>query len=121
MYQVLALDNDPAMRELLALAIQHQGMNPRLASSVEEAEAELLAGDIDIMLLDLNLGGGHTGVSLALEWQQRGCLVPFTVVTGTPNHPALLDLDGMPEYHGLLAKPFPIPDLLSCLQNMAPS
>lgn len=109
------------MRELLALAIQHQGMNPRMASSVSEAEAELAVGDVDMMLLDLNLGGGHTGVSLALEWKQRGCLVPFVVVTGTPNHPSLADVDGMAEYHGLLAKPFPIPDLLSHLQKMAPS
>ena len=109
------------MRDLLAMAVQRQGMNPRPASTVEEAEKELLMGDIDMMLLDLNLGGGHTGVSLALEWHQRGCLVPFTVVTGTPNHPALTELDGVTEYCGLLAKPFPIPDLLSCLQKMAPS
>lgn len=109
------------MRDLLVLAIQHQGMNPRPAASVVEAERQLEAGDIDMMLLDLNLGGGHTGVSLALEWQQRGCLVPFVIVTGTPNHPSLIDLEGVAEYRGLLSKPFPIPDLLASLQKMTPS
>jgi DNA-binding NtrC family response regulator len=119
--QVLVLDNDPAMRDLLALAIQHQEMNPRLAGSVTEAEQELAKGDLDMMVLDLNLGGGHTGVSLALDWQKRGCLIPFVIVTGTPKHESLAELNGLNQYFGLLPKPFPIVDLLASLREMAPS
>ncbi len=107
------------MRELLALAVQHQGMNPRPAASVEDAEREIAVGDVDMMLLDLNLGGGHTGVSLALEWRERGCLLPFVIITGTPQHPSLSELEGMEEYCGLLSKPFPMPDLLNQLSAMA--
>mgnify|MGYP003956227077 CR=1 FL=1 len=107
------------MRDLFALALQQVGMQACPAGTATQAEKVMSKGDLDFMIVDLNLGGGHTGVSLALDWHKRGCLLPFMVVTGTPEHSSLASLNGLPGFQGVLSKPFPIDELLIRLRKMA--
>lgn len=112
MARFLVLDNDRAMRGLLTLAVEREGHEVLQAGTVEEAEAALeMAGSVDGMLLDLHLGGGHSGVSVVARWREVDRLAPFFVVTGTPEDESLAQLDGEPRFHGVLAKPFLIDEL----------
>ena len=54
------------MRGLLALVLERGGHDVVQAGTVEEADAALAdSPEVDGMLLDLHLGGGHSGVSVA--------------------------------------------------------
>lgn len=112
MARFLVLDNDRAMRGLLTLAVERGGHEVLQAGTVDEAEAALeTGGPVDGMLLDLHLGGGHSGVSVVARWRASERLAPFFVVTGTPEDESLAQLDGEPHFQGVLAKPFPIDEL----------
>ncbi|MCH2101069.1 MAG: response regulator [Planctomycetes bacterium] len=114
MARLLVLDNDYSMRSLLALAVERGGHEVVQAGTVDEAEVALdaAAGPVDGMLLDLHLGGGHSGVSVVARWRASQRLTRFLVVTGTPEDPSLAELEGDEFFQGVLAKPFSIEDLL---------
>lgn len=101
------------MRGLLALALERGGHEVVQAGTVDEADAALADGaQVDGMLLDLHLGGGHSGVSVVERWSESEQLAPFLVVTGTPEDPSLAKLDGEALFQGVLGKPFLIDELL---------
>ena len=107
------LDNDRSMRGLLALALERGGHEVVQAGTADEADAALAEGEkVDGMLLDLHLGGGHSGVSVVARWSESKQLAPFLVVTGTPEDPSLASLDGEELFQGVLGKPFMIDELL---------
>lgn len=119
MARILVLDNDRAMRGLLAIAVERGGHEVLQAGTVDEAESALrAAGPADGMLLDLHLGGGHSGVSVVERWRESEWLAPFLVVTGTPEDHSLSRLDGEPRFHGVLAKPFLIEELLQRVEAL---
>jgi DNA-binding response OmpR family regulator len=113
MSRILVFDNDRAMRELLSMAIGQAGFDAVAVGDVAQAEAELADSKVEAMLLDLHLGGGHTGVSLIEQWRQRGWNQPFLMITGTPEHPSLAQLSGLPGFHGVLPKPFLMDELIA--------
>lgn len=101
------------MRGLLALVLERGGHDVVQAGTVEEADAALAdSPEVDGMLLDLHLGGGHSGVSVVERWSESKQLAPFLVVTGTPEDASLAKLDGEEFFQGVLAKPFMIDELL---------
>lgn len=113
------LDNDQAMRGLLQLALERNGFQVHPAATAADAERVLAAAStIDAMLLDLHLGGGHSGVSLVRDWREAGALAPFLVVTGTPEDPSLAELDHEPMFRGVLAKPFLLDELVARVQQI---
>ncbi len=109
--RVLVLDNDASLGELLALALERGGVEPRVVSRATEAEEVLQDGAVDFLVLDLNLGGGDSGERLALRWHEAGLLVPFLMLTGTPLDERLSLLEGLPGFRGVLAKPFSVLEL----------
>lgn len=110
------------MRGLLALAVERGGHQVLQAGSVDEADAALdAAGAVDGMLLDLHLGGGHSGVSVVERWRGSGRLAPFLVVTGTPEDASLAQLEGEALFRGVLGKPFLIDELLSRVEALPES
>jgi DNA-binding response OmpR family regulator len=112
MSRILVFDNDRAMRELLSMAIGQAGFTAVPVGEVADAEYQLAECGVDALLLDLHLGGGHSGVSLVTQWRERGWTHPFLIITGTPEHPSLSQLDGLVGFHGVLPKPFPIVELI---------
>lgn len=119
MARILVLDNDRAMRELLCEALRRGGHQALPAGRADEAESLLAEEPVDGMLLDLNLGGGHTGASLVERWSAASRLAPFLIVTGTPEHPELDALGRIDSFRGVVAKPFDLGDLLTRVGELA--
>ena len=63
--RVLLVDDDPLMTSLLRDVLEQKGFEVNAASSVADARDALVAFDPDIALIDLELGGGPSGVDMA--------------------------------------------------------
>lgn len=121
--RVLVLDNDRTMRELISFALRVRGLETLAVGTKEEAEAAFR--DVDGLLLDFHLGGGHVGSEVARMWAAEGRLPPFWVVTGMPEDPEVQALKELKELVAVVGKPFSLLDLAegveATLRNLAPS
>jgi len=63
--RVLVVEDEPLMSSLLADVISGHGFTVRTASDVARARREIDAFDPDMLLLDVSLGEGPTGIHLA--------------------------------------------------------
>lgn len=63
MTSVLVVEDDATFRSTLARDLGSRGYTVRVASSVEDAIAALVAGRFDVLLTDLRLGG-RDGIDL---------------------------------------------------------
>lgn len=100
---LLVVDDDPAVRQVVANTLTRAGLTP--FTLVEDAEAALAAveqGSFDLALLDLVLQGS-TGVTLARMLEKRG--IPVVFVTGCTD-PSLLDVAVDVHPRGFVTKPF---------------
>ncbi len=116
---VLVLDNDPSLQDFFRFALERLGLRVVAVGSREEAEPELRAGRVALLLLDLNLGGGSSGVGLVRLWRGAGLLPEFLVITGTPGDPRLEELQGVPGFQGVVGKPFEILELGERIRKLA--
>ncbi|MFQ5748660.1 MAG: response regulator [Planctomycetota bacterium] len=116
---VLVLDNDPSLQDFFRFALERLELRVVAVGSREEAEPELRAGRVALLLLDLNLGGGASGVTLVRTWRAAGLLPAFLVITGTPDDSRLEELQGVPGFQGVVAKPFEILELGQRIRKLA--
>jgi DNA-binding response OmpR family regulator len=77
---VLIVDDDPAIRELLRDCLEPEGFRVSEASDSSGLHAALARGNIDLVTLDLMLGG-ENGLALAAEVRARHA-VPIVMITG---------------------------------------
>ena len=68
-------------------------------------------GDVDVCVIDVSLPGGENGIALAEEVAAKGCAV--VLMTGDHSHFETVEKSG----HRFLYKPFPVPTLLSVVQE----
>ena len=75
--RVLLVDDDPLMTSLLRDVLEQKGFEVNAASSVADARDALVAFDPDIALIDLELGGGPSGVDMAhlIHTQHPGVVI----------------------------------------------
>ena len=78
--QVLVIDDEPAVRQILAAAVAKGGHSVDQASSVAEARAKLAKGDVDVALCDVKLPDG-SGLDLLRESRAGGLDTPFVMIT----------------------------------------
>jgi two-component system, OmpR family, response regulator len=100
---ILVVDDDPAIRELLRDCLEPEGFRVSEAANSAAMQAILTAGHIDLVTLDLMLGG-ENGLSLARDIRSRHD-VPIVMITGkgdTIDRVVGLEL-GADDY---IAKPF---------------
>lgn len=100
---LLVVDDDPAMRQVVANTLTRAGLTP--FTLVEDADAAVEAAErrsFDLALLDLVLPGS-SGVTLARMLERRG--IPVLFVTGCAE-PALLDVAVDVRPRGFVTKPF---------------
>ncbi len=64
--EILVVEDDPSLRELTASAIQDMGFSVRSAASAEAADQWMSSGELDVVLLDIDLPRIN-GVEF-LEW-----------------------------------------------------
>jgi len=83
--RVLLVDDDPLMTRLLWEVLEQRGFEVAAAHSVANARDALLAFDPDIALIDLEMGGGPSGVDMAHLIHERHPGVVIIILTRYPD------------------------------------
>src|SRR5579883_2593866 len=69
--RVLLVDDDESVRVTLGAVLQQKGYHVRQAATVQEARALLEDDDFEVMVADLRLDEGHTGLEMVSEALNR--------------------------------------------------
>ena len=115
--RVLVVEDDPELAGLLRDGLREHRIDPTLAASFSDGREQALAGDYDVVILDVRLPGG-TGFELCADLRRSGVTVPVLMLT------ALDAIDdrvrglavGADDY---LTKPFAFRELVARLQALA--
>jgi two-component system, OmpR family, phosphate regulon response regulator PhoB len=111
--RALIVEDEPAISELLAINLRHNGFEPVLCVDGEQAQRELDAVLPDIILLDWMLPG-TSGIALARKWrsQERTRQVPILLLTARSEETDKIQgLDaGADDY---ITKPFSVQELMA--------
>jgi two-component system, NtrC family, response regulator PilR len=83
-HQALIVDDEPAIRELVAITLGRMGIDCTAAANVAEAKDALQARGFDICLTDMRLPDGN-GLELIAHIQQRHPQVPVAMITAHGN------------------------------------
>ncbi|MGN1055465.1 MAG: phosphate regulon transcriptional regulator PhoB [Comamonas sp.] len=112
--QVLIVEDEPAIAELIAVNLRHNGFTPVWAEDGVSAQREIDAALPDVILLDWMLPGGSSGLNLARKWRTdpRSKQVPILMLTARGDEPdKIAGLDaGADDY---ITKPFSTQELLA--------
>ncbi|NBX04765.1 MAG: phosphate regulon transcriptional regulatory protein PhoB [Betaproteobacteria bacterium] len=110
---VLVVEDEPAIAELIAVNLRHNGFRPTWAMDSASAQRELDAAVPDLILLDWMLPG-ESGLSLAKRWrsESRTKDIPLIMLTARGDEmDRVAGLDaGADDY---MAKPFSTKELLA--------
>jgi two-component system phosphate regulon response regulator PhoB len=111
--RVLVVEDEPAIAELIAVNLRHNGFAPVLAEDGVAAQRELDAVLPDVILLDWMLPG-QSGLALARKWrgEARTKTVPILMLTARGDEPdKVAGLDaGADDY---ITKPFSTQEMLA--------
>lgn len=77
---VLIIDDEAALRQILASALSRAGHSVDTAAGVKEASAKLVRGDVDVALCDIMMPDGN-GVELVRSFRGSGIDTQFVMVT----------------------------------------
>ena len=103
MTTVLIVDDEPAVRDLMARWVTALGLRPRTAANADEALATLRTNHYDLAVIDVMMPG-HNGLWLANEVQRDH---PNTAVVIATAYTELLDAEAQQRpIADLLIKPF---------------
>lgn len=110
---VLVVEDEPAIAELIAVNLRHNGFRPTWAMDSVSAQREIDAALPDLILLDWMLPG-ESGLSLAKRWRtnERTKAVPLIMLTARGDEAdRVAGLDaGADDY---ISKPFSTKELLA--------
>jgi two-component system, OmpR family, phosphate regulon response regulator PhoB len=111
--RALIVEDEPAISELLAINLRHNGFEPVVCMDGSQAQRELDAVLPDIVLLDWMLPG-ESGIALARKWrsQERTRQVPILLLTArSEESDKIQGLDaGADDY---ITKPFSTQELMA--------
>jgi len=111
--RVLVVEDEPAIAELVAVNLRHNGFQPIWAADGDSAQRELDAVLPDVILLDWMLPG-QSGLQLAKKWRSsaRTKAIPILMITARGDEPdKVAGLDaGADDY---ITKPFSTQELLA--------
>jgi len=77
---VLVIDDEPAIRQILATVLKRAGYFVDTAADVAEASGKLSRGDVDIALCDITMPDGN-GIDLVRQSRTSGLDTVFVMVT----------------------------------------
>lgn len=114
---VLVVDDDADFAESLKEALLAAGYSARVAHDGGTALAELKAGAVDVMVLDLRLPG-TSGLDLCRDLARAGQSLPTIVVTGYPLEEAAA-IEALKEHDvtDVLVKPIDVSALLRAIDD----
>jgi CheY-like chemotaxis protein len=108
--RVLAVDDDPTIREMVAAGLRREGRDVVTVATGEEALAQLRLAEFDVLLSDIGMGAGMNGWELAAKVRAEWPGVRVLLATGWAG-----DLDERKArargVDGVLGKPYRIAEL----------
>ncbi|MEO0108810.1 MAG: response regulator, partial [candidate division WOR-3 bacterium] len=81
-YRVLVVDDDKFVRQWLAGMLAEQDVEAREASNGEEALATTEKNDLDLVLLDFDLGPGIDGLEVLRQVREKRPDLPVVMISG---------------------------------------
>jgi CheY-like chemotaxis protein len=108
--RILAVDDEPALGNMIMLMLEPAGHTVAVAASGEEALQWLAAETFDILLADVGLGEGMNGWELAAQVRKRYPTVRVVLASGWG---AAIDPDEARRegIHAVVAKPYRVANL----------
>ena len=110
---VLIVDDDESLRLLCRVTLELEGYRIAEACSVGEAEHALAGENVDLVLLDVQVGADD-GLTLMRSLRARGATPPVVLLTGT----AELDPATRLAADGVVPKPFQVDELLGVVRTL---
>ena len=113
---ILIVEDDPALRDGLALNLRLEGYETLTAPDGDEGMRMAFDNHPDLIVLDIMMPG-FTGLDILEELRERGKRVPVLILSArvtTPNKVEGLKL-GADDY---LTKPFDLPELIARIEVM---
>ena len=109
--RILVVDDDPALRDLLVASLEREGWTVVSAVDADDAEVALDRLEFDLAILDVRLGAGADGFTLAKRVRSRSDM-PFIFLTDESSVEARLAgfESGADDY---LPKPFVLAELVA--------
>lgn len=109
--KVLVIEDEPLVRDLVALNLGHAGYEVSTAATYGEGFTALTSGRFDIAIVDVMLPGGD-GMALTQKARAAGIRCPILMLTARNETTAKVrGLDvGADDY---MTKPFDVPELLA--------
>lgn len=120
--RVLVLDDQAEIRKLLARMLQQLHCRADIVSEGEQVVARCAATGpgkeaYDLLILDLTIPGGMSGLETLRRVRESGCQVPALVISGYSCDIALADATRY-GFAAALAKPFSIEDLKLAMRQI---
>ena len=114
---VLVIDDEAAIRQILAAAISRAGHSVDTAENVKEASSKLVRGDVDVALCDIMMPDGN-GVELVRSFRGAGIDTQFVMVTAFASMETAVEAlrAGATDY---MVKPIRTEELLHRLQQIS--
>ena len=78
--RVLIIDDEPAVRQIMAAHVKQAGYDVDQAGSAVDAAAKLVRGDVDVALCDIQLPDGN-GIDLVKNTRASGIDTTFIMIT----------------------------------------
>jgi DNA-binding NtrC family response regulator len=110
--KVLIVEDSTDIQQLLGDVLAHEGYEFVIAGDGRAMRAILAADDIDVVIVDVALPGGETGLTLAKHAVDEGCGV--VLVTGHGKYFEDVEKSG----HRYLFKPFRMASLLELVNQV---
>lgn len=114
---ILVIDDERAVREILADACRQAGYSVDEARNCTEAASKLVRGDVDLALCDIKMPDGN-GVDLMRSIKESGVETNFIMVTAFASMESAVEALrlGASDY---VTKPFNVEELLHRVQQIA--
>jgi DNA-binding NtrC family response regulator len=114
-HTVLVVDDDPSIRFLCRVNLELDGWAVREAGTLDDARAELVEGDVGVVLLDVQVGT-QSGIDYLDELRRDHPGVSVALLTGFVGTPTL---EGT-KPDAVLPKPFTLEQLAETVRRLAP-
>ncbi len=79
---VLVVDDEPAIRDILRVYLSELGVNVISTDSVSSAKQSLGNFDVDVILSDIAMPGGASGIDLLRWCRNKRIISPFILISG---------------------------------------
>lgn len=109
---VLIVEDEPLIREIFEHVLTAEGCEVSLASDGASMRVACASGDFDVVVLDIALPGGESGIRLADEAAASGCGV--ILITGHHDHYDAVARSG----YRYLFKPFRVEALVQAIHDL---